>query len=83
MNDIQITSLEAYAKQVHPNLGSRQALVLQYLRSAGAHTNAEISQALDKPINTITPRIKELRTQGLVLAAGKRKCTVTGSNAWA
>ena len=85
MNDIQITSLEAYAKQVHPNLGARQALVLQYLRSAGAHTNAEISHALNKPINEITPRCLELRKMGLVLEAGKRLCAVTGNRAhvWA
>jgi hypothetical protein len=51
MNDIQITSLEACAKQLHPNLGAQQALVLQFPRSAGAHTNAEISRVLKKPIN--------------------------------
>jgi hypothetical protein len=83
MNDTQITSLEAYAKEVHPTLHPRQALVLQYLQSAGPHTNCEISAALQKPINTITPRIKELRTQGLVLPAGKRQCTITGRTAWA
>jgi hypothetical protein len=47
MNDVQITSLEVYAKKVHPNLGARQALVLQYLRTAGAHTNAEIGRELN------------------------------------
>ena len=85
MNDIQITSLEALPRKVHPNLSARQALVLQYLRSAGAHTNAEISRELNKPINEITPRTHELRKMGLVLEAGKRLCAVTGNRAhsWA
>ena len=83
MNDIQITSLEAYAHEIFPTLGKRQALIVQYLRSAGEHTNCEISDALNLPINTVTPRIKELRAQGLVLSARKRKCNITGRMAWA
>jgi hypothetical protein len=83
MNDIQITSLEAFAKKVHPNLGARQALVLQYLRTAGPHTNAEISRELGKPVNEITPRTHELRKLGLVLESCRRRCRVTGSTAWA
>jgi hypothetical protein len=82
MNDIQITSLEALSK-VHKNLGARQALVLEYLRNAGPHTNAEISAALNKPINEITPRCHELRKLGLVLEAGKRICAITGNRAHA
>jgi predicted transcriptional regulator len=84
MHDSQITSLEALSK-VHKNLGARQALVLEYLRNAGPHTNAEISKALAKPINEITPRTHELRKLGLVLEAGKRLCAVTGNraHAWA
>jgi hypothetical protein len=84
MNDIQITSLQALAK-VHKNLGARQALVLEYLRNAGPHTNAEISHALQKPINEITPRCHELRKLGLVVEARKRHCQITGNTAhtWA
>ena len=32
----------------------------------------------DLPINTITPRIFELRQKGLVVEHEKRKCTITG-----
>ena len=83
MNDIQITSLQALSK-VHKNLGARQALVLEYLRNAGPHTNTEIAHDLNLPINVITPRIKELRSQelgGLVLEAGARHCQITGNMA--
>jgi hypothetical protein len=83
MNDIQITSLEAYAHEIFPTLGRRQTLVVQFLRGADEHTNCEIASALNLPINTVTPRIKELRTQGLVLSAGKRQCKITGRTAWA
>jgi hypothetical protein len=63
MNDIQITSLEAYAAKVHPNLGKRQAVVLQYLRTAGPHTNAEIAQGArgaDKRNHTADERAAEV-----------------------
>ena|ERR1039458_3681198 len=83
MNDIQITSLQALAK-VHKNLGARQALVLEYLRYAGPHTNTEIAHALNLPINVITPRIKELRSDqlgSLVIEAGARHCQITGNMA--
>jgi hypothetical protein len=83
MNDIQITSLQALAK-VHKDLGARQALVLEYWRNAGPHTNTEIAHALHLPINVITPRIKELRSTelgSLVLEAGARRCQITGNTA--
>jgi hypothetical protein len=83
MNNIQITSLQALAK-VHKNLGARQALILEYLRNAGPHTNAEIASALNLPINTVTPRVKELRSEQcgmLVLEAGSRHCQITGNMA--
>lgn len=57
-------------------------MIAQYLRSAGEHTSCEIAAALNLPINTVTPRVRELRTQGLVLAA-KRQCKITGRTAWA
>ena len=83
MNDIQITSLQALSK-VHKNLGARQALVLEYLRNAGPHTNTEIASALKLPINVITPRIKELRSKELgclVLEGETRRCQITGNTA--
>jgi hypothetical protein len=80
MNDIQITSLQALSK-VHKTLGARQALVLEYLRNAGPHTNAEIAEGLHIPINGITPRTNELRKKMLVLEGETRRCQITGNTA--
>lgn len=81
---IQDTSAEIYLRKVYPDLGHRQAVVLHYLRNAGgAHTNAEIADALARPINEITPRTFELRKIGLVLDGGRRTCRITGNTAHA
>lgn len=81
---IQNTSLEIYLKEVYPTLTARQRPVLHYLRNAGGdHTNAEISKALGKPINEITPRCLELRKLGLVVQSRRRPCQITGNTAWA
>lgn len=79
---IQDTSAEVYFKNVYPNLGHRQAVVLHHLRNASvALTNAEIAAALVRPINEITPRTNELRKIGLVIDAGRRECRITGNSA--
>jgi hypothetical protein len=79
---IQDTSLEIFLKEVYPNLAARQRPVLHFLRNAGGdHTNAEIAQALARPINEITPRCLELRKLGLVLESSRRRCKVTGNTA--
>jgi predicted transcriptional regulator len=84
MHNWQETSLEAYYSRVLPSLGEKQRTVLQFLRRRGeAMTNAEIAQALNLQINTITPRILELRKMELVFDAGRRTCKVTGSMAHA
>ena len=75
---MQPTSLEAY-EEVKKTLGSRQHRVLEKLNyNPTAMTNTEIAFALDSPINTITPRVFELRGKGLVVEHEKRKCTITG-----
>ena len=77
---IQDTSLHAYALATQ-NLGAKQKQVLDALRFFPDATNAEIAARLGWPINRVTPRMKELREQGLVLHAGKRICKVTGGTA--
>ena len=75
---IQPTSLEAY-EEVKKSLGRRQARVLIMLdHSPKAMTNSEMARLFDWPINTITPRVFELRQLGLVKEHEKRKCNVTG-----
>jgi hypothetical protein len=76
------TSLHAYALATQ-NLGKKQKEVLDTLRFFPDATNAEIAARLRWSINRVTPRMGELRTQGLVLEAGKRTCKVTGGTAHA
>ena len=74
---IRETSKEAF-EEVKENLGERQLLVLNALRKIQPATNSMIAQYLNKPINTITPRVHELRNQKkLVTYAYTEICPVT------
>src|ERR1700732_4618353 len=79
---IQDTSLHAYAL-ASQNLGKKQKEVLDALRYFPDATNAEIAAYINWPVNRITPRMGELRKQGLVLEAGRRTCKATGGTAHA
>lgn len=73
----QPTSLSAY-HEIKPTLGERQKEVYEILSLYPDLTNTEISEKLGLPINSITPRIFELRKYGKVEESCKRKCRVTG-----
>jgi DNA-binding MarR family transcriptional regulator len=81
VHQMQQTSLEAYHK-IEGSLGWAQSEVLRVLRDAAVHgfdmTNSELAQLLKWSINRVTPRVKELRDQGLVVVSRKRVCGVTG-----
>ncbi len=81
---IQDTTVTTYYAKVKPTLGDRQRVIWQALNEREDWTNSELASHLDWPINTVTPRVKELRDIGIVEAAGKRLCRVTGLkvNAW-
>ena len=80
MIQAQPTSLFAYINEVKPTLGHRQKTIYEALGLRESFTNTEMAAYLDWPINTITPRMKELRKIGLVRCAGTRECKVTGRN---
>lgn len=65
------------------NLGAKQKEVLDCVRFFPDATNAEIAARLGWPVNRVTPRCLELREQGLILEAGRRRCKVTGNTAHA
>ena len=73
------TSYEAL-QTISSTLSRRQAEVLECLKIHGAMTNHEIARAMGREINTITPRILELRRKGLVSSGGS-KIDVTGHRA--
>jgi hypothetical protein len=82
---ISDTSLHAYALATQ-HLGAKQKAVLDALRFFPDATNAEIAAHLAWPINRVTPRMFELRSEEfgtLVLESCRRRCKVTGGMAWA
>ena len=68
---VQRTSLEAW-RLLQETLGPHQKTILKALRELGRASNKQISMALGWPINTITPRVKELRDIGLVDYEGEQ-----------
>ncbi len=77
---VRDTSREAYA-DIQP-LSDRQAAVLGLLKRSEPLTNNEIADRLGWPINTVTPRVFELRARGEVREIGKRPCRITGRSAY-
>jgi len=73
---IQETSLEAFESIQH-KLGSMQQEVYDIIEKYPSVSNIDISRILDKPINCITPRVKELRDYDLVYCVGKKKDLIT------
>lgn len=69
---MQITSMDSYAEIVK-TLGIRQMLVLYCLKENGPMCNREIASKLHLPINSITPRVMELRQQERVRWTGSKK----------
>lgn len=63
---LQQTSLLAYHNDVRPTLGQKQARVLNAIKALGTACNQEIADYLHLPINSVTPRVFELRALGKV-----------------
>ena len=70
-------SIEAYRDLGKAALTAKQDAVFDLLLTKGPLSNREISEALGWPINTVTPRVKELRDQGFVASAGIQKVDAT------
>lgn len=70
---VRQTSLEAY-HDIKDSLGERQSEVLKCLQVLGVGNNRMIAERLGLAINSVTPRVKELRELGLVVEAGRSVC---------
>ena len=70
------TSLIAYA-EVLENLGERQTLVYAAIRTLKSCNNQMICNFLGLPINSITPRVNELRKLHIVMMDKKDMCPYT------
>lgn len=74
---VRQTSLWAY-EEAKLTLGERQRTVLEVIRNFPGIDNMFIAEKLHLPINTITPRVKELREMGKVRECGKARNVRTG-----
>ena len=74
---VQRTSLEAY-QQAKITLGDHQAIVWVTIDAHGPITNKQIAMILGWEINSVTPRVLELRTLEQVKFAGYREDPKTG-----
>lgn len=72
---VQDTSKEAF--YALDNLGARQFQVYGILKQNGAMCNRQIAEALEIPINQITPRTNELVEAGAVEQAYKEIDEIT------
>ena len=73
---MQQTSLLAWL-EVQPKLGDKQRIVLSALKEKPM-CNQDLAAKLSWPINTITPRIMELRQKKLVVEHNKARSRETG-----
>lgn len=83
MTRVRSTSLHIYFTEIKPDLGKRQNQVLKVIAlNPQGLTNSEIADRLNWPINTVTPRVYELRKDfGVVKEKERRECSVTGRRA--
>lgn len=69
---IRDTSLQAY-QEIEKDLCDKKRQVVRTIRNLGRPAcNAELADLLSWPINCITPRVKELRDNGILIDVGKK-----------
>lgn len=73
---IQDTSLEAY-NTIKIKLGERQQQIYDAIWKYESVSNLDLSRFLKIPINSVTPRVKELREKGLVIEDGHKIDRIT------
>lgn len=64
---MQQTSIEAYFNDVKPKLNTKQHEVYRAFEEHGPCTNRQLAEAMNRPINSITPRCLELRAKNQIV----------------
>ena len=72
----QETSRVAF-QEIEHKIGEKQKIVYDCLKDLESANNTIIAFKLGWRINTVTPRINELRKMGLVVMDCKRMCPIT------
>ena len=73
---MRVTSLITF-QEVLCSLGDRQKLVLNAIKRLQPCNNLMIQKYLNIPINSVTPRTKELRKRHLVIIYKQSQCPYT------
>lgn len=73
---MKTTSLSAYEK-IKRELGRRQDAVINTLKIMGEANNLMIAKKMNLPINSITPRVLELRKMGFIKESYRDRCPIT------
>ena len=73
---VQVTSIISYYAILN-ELGDRQKQVLLALKHIQPANNLMLSKCLGLPINSITGRMKELRSKGIVIFDSIKSCPYT------
>lgn len=90
MSNVRDTSKESFFGEILPQMNRKHGEVIRaFLHKGEPMTNAELAAFMQRPINTVTPRVYELRGLSkhfafdtpLVRKWGTRKCGITGRTA--
>jgi predicted transcriptional regulator len=73
---VQVTSIISYY-EVLQTLSKRHKEVLLAMKHLKCANNLMISKLLNLPINSVTPRMKELRTKGIIIYHHTEACPYT------
>jgi len=73
---IQETSLEAF-ESIQMELGERQRQFYNLIKLYPGVSNHDLSRIAQLPINSVTPRVNELRRKGLVVFSHYKQDRVT------
>lgn len=74
---MQDTSVRAFDSIRH-TLANRHLVIVSTMPGREDWSNGELADFLHWPINTVTPRICELRKAGIVEFSQRRPCSITG-----
>lgn len=77
LQGLRTTSLLAYYEALE-NLGTRQLEILKAINEIEPCNNLMISQYTKLPINSVTPRVYELKKKGLIKELKIDICPITG-----
>lgn len=75
---MQQTSIEAWLTEAKPLAGKNQQKVLKVIQEHSAMCNQDIADVMQWPINSVTPRVLELREAEVIEFSHKDKHPRTG-----